>query len=91
MEKDPVFERNWQLAVRIVLLIFIIVFALFVLSKLTWVISLLVIAVLIVYTLAPLTSFLTGRAFRHCRRSTGFAFFGGLSFPLPAYSALIEG
>lgn len=61
MEKDPVFERNWQLAVRIVLLVFIIVFALYVLNKLTWVISLLVIAVLIVYTLAPLTNFLTGR------------------------------
>ncbi|HHX73328.1 MAG TPA: AI-2E family transporter [Firmicutes bacterium] len=58
MEKETLLEIYWRLALRIIFLIAGMIVFFFFLKNITWVIGLLAVSVLIVYTLAPLTGFL---------------------------------
>ncbi|NLM46095.1 MAG: AI-2E family transporter [Firmicutes bacterium] len=58
MEKETLLEVYWRLALRIVLLITGIFILFYFVKSIIWVIGLLVVSVLIVYTLAPVTAFL---------------------------------
>jgi len=54
-------KTYWYLSLRLIALIIVLVLLFFFVKKITWVISLLVIATLIVYCLSPITDFLTHR------------------------------
>jgi len=59
------FNNNWRLAVRIIFLLLAIILIFLFLQKITWIISLVLMAVLIVYSLSPLSNFLTKKGFPH--------------------------
>ncbi len=58
-------EQAWQLSVKILLVIVSIVAAVWFINKITWVLSLLTFATLIVYSLSPLSSYLTKKGLPH--------------------------
>ena len=64
MDKDNI-HLGWRLAVRVISLLFIIVALVLFLQKISWVIGLMIIATLLVYSLSPLTTYLTQKGIPH--------------------------
>ncbi|MCR3922863.1 MAG: AI-2E family transporter [Firmicutes bacterium] len=65
MEDKSWQERSWNLSVRIIFLLLIILAVVLFIQKIAWVISLILISTLIVYTLSPLSNFLTKKGLPH--------------------------
>lgn len=65
MNEGNNFTNNCRLALRIIFLLLAILAALFVLQKISWIINLVILATLIVYSLSPLSDFLTKKGFPH--------------------------
>ena len=61
MDNNLKLKDYWHLSIRIIILLTVLVLLFFFIKNISWVISLLVIATLIVYCLSPIADFLTKR------------------------------
>ena len=59
MEKNQWPDPAWQLALRIIILLFAIFAVLWFVQKISWVIGILIVTTLIVYSISPLSNYLT--------------------------------
>jgi predicted PurR-regulated permease PerM len=65
MENNKWFDPAWQLALRIVTLLFAIIAVLWFVRNISWVIGILIVTTLIVYSISPLSSYLTKKGLPH--------------------------
>ncbi|MDW7652327.1 MAG: AI-2E family transporter [Bacillota bacterium] len=65
MESQKGQEPAWQLAVKIISLLVAIIAIIWFIQKIAWVIGLLIVATLIVYSISPLSNYLTAKGFPH--------------------------
>ncbi|MBS4032494.1 MAG: AI-2E family transporter [Clostridiales bacterium] len=65
MEEQSWEERTWRLSLRIIFVIISVIAVIWFLRQITWVIGLLTVATLIVYSISPLSSYLTRKGLPH--------------------------